>query len=102
MENLAGGLPAKQPLTGEHFVEDRAQIEEVGTMVHHSAAKLLGRHVAGSAEKVQVPFRFEVAASYAAFSGCARPILRRAYELGQTEVENLDPAVASKEQVLGF
>ena len=67
-------------------------------MVHHSPPELLGRHIARSAENAP-SFTMRCGDSLARFlaGGCFRQC-----ELGQTEVEDLDPTVASQKQVLGL
>ena len=42
-------LAVKSAATGEHFVQNRAKREYVGTMVHWPPAYLFGRHVSDSA-----------------------------------------------------
>ena len=93
--DLAGGFSSKRWLTREHLVEDRAEVEEVGTVVYHSAPELLGSHVTGRAgsarDKVFRGLRRGVGDGYV-----------RHCKFGQTEVEDLDTAVASEEEIFGF
>ena len=67
-------------------------------MVHYSTAELLGRHVTRSSENAPgLAMRCGVCRGRFLAAECFRHC-----ELGQTEGEDLDPAVASQEQVLGL
>lgn len=97
VQAFTGRSASKRPLTGEHFKKDRAQIEKVAAVVCDPSPELLGRHIARRPENTP--------GSVLIRTGCRGISLPRGFrlcELGQTEVENLNPAVASYKQVLGL
>ncbi len=49
-EDHAGRFAAERERSGSHFVEDRAEGEEVSAGVEFLAANLLGRHISDRAE----------------------------------------------------
>ena len=81
---------------GNHLVEDRAEGEDIGAVVHGFTTNLLGRHVAqrahGDTDIGQGRDRR------------GRPGIRRLgrRQLGDAEVQDLGPPVALQEQVLGL
>ena len=83
----------KCALSGKHFVEDRAQTEDVAARIDLLAAQLLGSHVAHSAHD-----------GAGLRSQCGHGVLTgiAANQLGQPEVEDLDYAVAGDKQVFWF
>jgi hypothetical protein len=94
---VGGRVAAEGPAAREHLVEDRAEAEEVGSVVRGQAAELLGRHVP---ERPQDGPRLRALR--------LRREVRRAApgagldELREAEVEDLDPAVLRDEKVLGL
>ena len=70
------------PAAGEHFVENRAEREDVRPVVRRLTAHLLGRHVAGGPHhRTRRGLRVAPVAAGSA-SGCG--------QLREAEVENLD------------
>ena len=98
----SGSRPSSRPpsrgerrTAGEHLVENRAEAEEVGPGVDGFAADLLRRHVAGRADH-----RPGLGLGRRAAGRCR--LVARPRELGDAEVEDLDPPVARDEQVVGL
>src|SRR5581483_6442293 len=92
---VGGGGAGEGAAAAEHFVEDRAEAEDVGAVIGGEAAHLLRGHVADRAE--------DNARRGALLHGWReRQVARRRPQLGDAEVENLDAAVARDEQVLGL
>jgi hypothetical protein len=93
-----GGVALERAAAREHLVQHGPEGEDVGTRVGRVAAHLLRRHVAHGAEHragVRGPHqgrRVRVVGSPA----------RSGVVPGEAEVEDLDPAVAGHEQVLGL
>ncbi len=81
--------------TGEHLVEDRPDRKNVGPRVNGLTADLLGRHVARRADHgpgIGFGHRIVVTAL----------LVVRPGQLGDAEIQNLDPPVGGDEQVLGL
>lgn len=89
---------AESALAGEHFIENRAEAEDVGARVGLLAAHLLGRHVAHRAHH-------RAGLGDGSFlRGVIRPQrrgegTRAAGEPGQAKIENLDPAIGRDKDV---
>ena len=90
---FGGGVALERAASGEHLVEDAAQREDVGAMIAALPANLLGRHVTDRAEH---DARFG--------RGRNRGRVRRRERVRglprQTEIEDLDRAVAADEHVV--
>jgi len=96
----AVGIAAESAHSGEHFVKDRAKREDVSARIGRLAAHLLGRHVTC---RPHDDARRRVLGGESDFVGSAVRIRARLlYQLRQTEIEDLDAAVFSDENVLGF
>ena len=80
--------PEEWRTPGEHFVEQGAEGEEVGAMVHRLAEGLLGRHGAGGTQQGSLDRDGRVAVGHQVF--------------GQAEVEDLGAAVLDQHHVLGL
>ena len=79
------------PAAREHLVKHRAQREDVRALVGGQLLHLLGRHVADGSEAMA-----RVGAGR--YGGARAPF--RTHQLGEPEVEDLDPTVAADEEVL--
>ncbi len=96
-DRVGSGVAQEGPLAGQHLVENRSEGEEVRGLLRGPAPQLLGRHVA---HRPHHDARF-------GSRRCRRqvgllPAFRRRLQLGQPEVEDLDPAVPRHEEVLGL
>ena len=87
----------KRPLSRKHFVQDGAEGKNIRAWIDGVAAHLFGGHVAGCAHHHAA--RWWRTRHGALPSGSGAGFLR---ELGQAEIEDLDPAVTGNENVLGF
>ena len=95
--DIVGGGPAgKRASTREHLVEHTAEGEDIGAGVDWVAAQLLGRHVAHGAE--------EGAGGGVAGEGGGFVLVGDLglEDLGEPEVEDLDPVVGGEEDVVGL
>ena len=79
--------PLKGGLAGEHLVKDGAEAEDVGARVGRLAPHLLGRHVPDGAHH---------------FAGQCPRVGLRPRQLGDPEVEDLEPPFVGDEEVLGL
>ena len=96
-ERLRSGLSLERALARGHLVDDRAEGELIGAVIHGLAARLLGRHVSGCSHDGARFGRRDDG------GGKDRRVLRRRLgQLGQAEVEDLDVAVLRDHQVLGL
>lgn len=86
-------LAAEGSATGQHFVKDGADTENIAAVVHTLAPKLLGRHVGDCTD-------YRAASGYGRqFLDGAFGIFWRGLQLCHSEVENLHPAVGGDKQV---
>jgi hypothetical protein len=91
---VGGRGAVERPLARQHFVENRAQAENVGARVERLAPDLLRRHVSR---------RSHHQARFCAAVGGSHQVFRTRIhlgEFGQPEVENLQPPIFRDEQVL--
>ena len=91
-QRLRHGAAPERIAAGEHFVEHRAEGEDVRPVIDRLAAHLFGRHVAGRTD-------------HRAWSRGGRAVPNRRRVVGQAcnaEVENLDATVAGHEHILGL
>ena len=79
----------------EHLVKQRPEREDVRAVIHRLAPDLLGRH---EAHRPQHHARFRGPRALVSFADERR----RARQLGEAEVEDLDPAVVRDEDVVGL
>jgi hypothetical protein len=95
-ESNPGRVAVERTLASGHFVEHHAEGEEVGAGVELFATNLFGGHVAhGAGDHAGVSLQAEC--SYRLGGGAVG-----FGELGETEVENLDPAVVGHEEIFGL
>ncbi len=85
-------------LTRQQFVQHDPEREDVGTGIHVVAEGLLGRHIGHGSDQAAVAFRVQGIAGPRESGFLSAPGLH----LGQTEVENLDPAVDVHHDIRGF
>jgi hypothetical protein len=92
VHRLDGRVAAKRMSPGQHFVEHRAEREDVRAMIRTSTADLLGRHVAHRSKHQAV----------GSLCTCQRRRGRigSRNQTGQAEVENLHVTVCRHEDVL--
>jgi hypothetical protein len=81
---------------GRHLVEHDAEREEVGAGIGREHAQLLGRHVGEGADRQTLLGERGLGMEAHGVGGLVLA------ELGETEVENLHPAVAVDHDVAGF
>lgn len=87
------GFATKRAASRHHFVENRAEAENVAAMVDGLAPQLLWGHVCDGADHGPVlGDRGQV------FDGAL--VFGRSLELGHTEIQNLDAPVMGQKQVL--
>jgi hypothetical protein len=92
---LRGSVAAEGALAAEHFVKDRSKRKNVRARVGRLSTHLLGSHVARGAE--------HDAGRCAHRGNCRSVIVRRSLnKLGETEVQNFDPAVFGDENIFGL
>ena len=77
---------AERTLSGRDLEQHHAEGEDVGALVHLLAARLLGGHVVRRADDQALPRRGE------GLESRGRDVVARHGQLGQAEVEHLDPA----------
>src|SRR5438552_7380289 len=91
MARLDGGAAAERRRTGEHLVDDRPEAEHVGSGIYGRATDLLRRHVCRGPHDVPRRGRRR---GWRVFR------LAGGKQLGDPEIENLEPIVAGDEDVL--
>ena len=89
------GASRERALARNHFVQDATQAENVGARIDRIAAHLFRRHVRRRAQ-YNAGCRDHGHGRVVGSGNCGRR------ELGQAEVQDLDPALISDEQVLRF
>ena len=98
---LGGGVALKGADAAEHFVEHRAEAENVGAAIHLAAANLLGRHVAGGSHHRSHAGGRDVG-GHGGQSGVRASRSGFLDRLRETEVEDLHPAFARNKDVVGL
>jgi hypothetical protein len=93
---VRGGVPAESAFAREHLVEDGAEREDVGSGIGRMPAHLLGRHVA---ERSEHDPRLR-AGGLGWHIRQRRTSRLRPRQLGQAEVQDLQPPVLRDEEVL--
>ena len=92
-----GAVAAERAAAGEHFVEDRAEAEDVAAGVHFLAFGLLGRHIGGGAyDHAQVG---EVGIGEGGVFGAWRGGFSL---LGKAEIDHFDLAFGGHHDVAGL
>ena len=96
-DGVSAGLTVKGAATRQHFVEHRTEREDVGAVVDRLAAHLLGRHVAdrpkhGSGRRLR----------HRHGDGQRAAGIRVRIDVREAEIQNLDPAVSGRDDVLGL
>ncbi len=86
---------AERLLPRHHLVKNRAESEDVGAVVCHLSANLLGRHVAHGSHY----HAWLSPLGHCRFRSGGVPWLG---QLGQAEVQNLDPSILGDKQVVGL
>ena len=92
-EGVDGGVSAEGADAGDHFVEDRAEGEDVAAVIQQLTADLFRRHVAdGAHDQPRITGEW----------GGRFGIGRRFWNFRKAEVQNLDVTLGSNPKVLGL
>jgi hypothetical protein len=94
--HLGGRLAAERTAAGRHLVEHHAEREEIGAGIGRQHAQLFGRHVGKGADRQSLLGEGGLGMEAHGVGGLVLA------ELGETEVEDLHPAVAVDHDVAGF
>ena len=90
----AAGIAAKRALARNHFVQDRAEAEQIRAVVNCFSAELFRRHIAERA-KDHPSFGLDRLGRQRSIVG-----LDRQGQFGQAEIENLHAAISCKENIV--
>jgi hypothetical protein len=93
-QRFARRITPEGRVTREHFVQHRANGENVGALVHRAGLDLLGGHVAGRANQHAGRRNRQSVGRLAVDANGA--------QLRQPEVQNLEVAVGGDKEILGF
>src|SRR4029077_1364874 len=96
---FGGGIAAEGAAARKHFIQDGAEGEDVCARIGGLAAHLFRRHVTGSSQHFSGGGMGTRARAAIGLSFCSTGRLR---QLGQSEIENLDAAVARDENIFGL
>jgi hypothetical protein len=97
VSGLDGGVALERAATREHLVDDGPESKDVRALIRRLAPHLLGRHVADRAEDRAVLGVRLRRGQRLASSQC-----HRRHQLGDAEVEDLQPTLLGDEEVLGL
>ena len=95
-QRVGGRRLVERPTPGQHFVDDRTETEDVGALVDGAASHLFRCHVSDGSE--QHPGSRVGAGHLREPVGTTRVVAH----LGETEIENLDPASAGMNTFSGL
>jgi hypothetical protein len=93
---IGGSRSLESAGASQHLVENRSESKDVGAMVDRLPSYLFGSHVASGAQH-------DAGLGCGCDSGTGRvDLVLRLCQFGETEIQNLDPAVLGDEEVFGF